>query len=1141
MTMTLPAIEDLYPLSPTQQGLLFHSLYGPASGVYMVQVGFTVRGRLNLEAFCRAWQWLVQRHPVLRTAFTWDALEEPLQVVGRQATLPIDIQDWQTKPREAQAQELADWLERDRRQGFDLTAAPLMRLTILHLTPDTCRIIWSYHHLLLDGWSVPLLLRELLLGYQSFEQGHPPTLDTPRPYRDYIAWLKQQDTAAATQFWQQRLQGISAPTPLGIDRPRRLEGATPAHYGVQQRSLSSELTDELRSHAQTHRLTLNTLVQGAWAVVLGRYSGESEVLFGSTCAGRPPTLSGAEAIVGLFINTLPMRVNLAPDQPVNTWLQQLQNQQLDQQPYEFTPLVQIHDSSDIPRSLPLFESVVVFENYPVEPALKRGIQTLAIEDVTTAEQTNYPLTLFALAQHTLDLKVQYDCDRFTPDAIERLLGNLETVLTGFLTHPEQPIGTLPLLTPAEQQQLQTWNQTQQPIPECCVHELIADQAKTTPDATAVIFEDTTLSYRELDQRANQLTNYLLEKGVQSGDRVALCLERSAELVITLLAILKTGATYVPLDPTYPAERLRFILEDAQVSLLITASLSRVDNARMVDRLTANSMVGSAHPTSPPGRVGTAHLPIEAITNNTLPILDISDLSYPPPLLPTHPPTHPPSTLAYLIYTSGSTGIPKGVLVPHGGLTNLTEDKIRVCDVRPGDCVLQFFSFSFDASIPEIVMALATGARLLLAPNETLLPGPGLADLLRRHSVTHITITPSALVSVPYGDFPDLRMVLVGGEAPSPELIHTWSQGSRFINAYGPTETTVNASMVPCGNGHPVQPTLRPSANKQLYILDDQLQPLPIGAIGELHIGGTGLARGYLNRPELTAEKFVPNPFFQGIGNGEQGIGNGEQGTSSTPYSLFPISYSLLYKTGDLACYLPDGRIKLLGRIDDQAKIRGFRVEPAEIENQLNQHPDVKASVVLVREDVPGDKRLVAYVVKAEESFKFSVLSSQLDSTQNSKLKTQNSPTPSLRQFLADKLPHYLIPSVFVELGALPLTPNGKVDVRSLPAPTLESPEVSYVAPRSEVEITLADIFAQVLGVERVGIHDDFFELGGHSLLATQLVAQVLNRFDVEVTVIDLFKATTVAALAQRIEQKQLLAQLQTRPLEDDADREEFAL
>ena len=410
---------------------------------------------------------------------------------------------------------------------------------------------------------------------------------------------------------------------------------------MQQRSLSSELTDELRSHAQTHRLTLNTLVQGAWAVVLGRYSGESEVLFGSTCAGRPPTLSGAEAIVGLFINTLPMRVNLAPDQPVNTWLQQLQNQQLDQQPYEFTPLVQIHDSSDIPRSLPLFESVVVFENYPVEPALKRGIQTLAIEDVTTAEQTNYPLTLFALAQHTLDLKVQYDCDRFTPDAIERLLGNLETVLTGFLTHPEQPIGTLPLLTPAEQQQLQTWNQTQQPIPECCVHELIADQAKTTPDATAVIFEDTTLSYRELDQRANQLTNYLLEKGVQSGDRVALCLERSAELVITLLAILKTGATYVPLDPTYPAERLRFILEDAQVSLLITASLSRVDNARMVDRLTANSMVGSAHPTSPPGRVGTAHLPIEAITNNTLPILDISDLSYPPTLLPT-PPSYPPT-------------------------------------------------------------------------------------------------------------------------------------------------------------------------------------------------------------------------------------------------------------------------------------------------------------------------------------------------------------------------------------------------------------------------------------------------------------------------------------------------------------------
>ncbi|MEM9505278.1 MAG: condensation domain-containing protein, partial [Cyanobacteria bacterium P01_E01_bin.43] len=527
MTATIPAVEDLYPLSPTQQGLLFHSLYGPDSGVYVVQMGFTMRGTLNLETFCQAWQGLVQRHSVLRTAFTWESLAEPLQVVGRQATLPISIQDWQTKSPPDQAQALTAWLECDRRQGFDLSAAPLMRLTILQLAPDRYRVIWTYHHLLLDGWSVPLLLRELLVSYQALERGQTPALSTPRPYRNYIAWLKQQDMAAAKQFWQHRLQGLSAPTPLGIDRPRQRTAASPAQYTVQRRCLSPELTDALRSHAQTHRLTLNTLVQGAWALVLGRYSGEPEVLFGNICAGRPTTLPGAETIIGLFINTLPLRVSLAPDQPIHAWLQQLQDQQLEQQPYEYTPLVQIHGSSDIPRSWPLFESVVVFENYPVEPALKRGVHDLAIEDVSTAEQTNYPLTLFAIADRALELKVQYDCDRFTATAIERLLGHLETVLAGFVAHPQSALGQIPLLTPTEQQQLITWNQTEQPIPDRCVHELIADQATVNPNATALIFEDTVLSYQELDQRANQLAYYLMQQGVQRGDRVALCLERSA--------------------------------------------------------------------------------------------------------------------------------------------------------------------------------------------------------------------------------------------------------------------------------------------------------------------------------------------------------------------------------------------------------------------------------------------------------------------------------------------------------------------------------------------------------------------------------------------------------------------------------------
>jgi len=1148
MTMTLPAVEDLYPLSPTQQGLLFHSLYGPASGVYVVQVGFTVRGRLNLDAFCRTWQWLVQRHPVLRTAFTWDSLEEPLQVVGRRATLPIDIQDWQAKSREEQAQELADWLERDRRQGFDLSAAPLMRLTILHLTPDTYRILWTYHHLLLDGWSVPLLLRELLRGYPSFEQGNPPPLDTPRPYRDYIAWLKQQDTTAATQFWQQRLQGISAPTPLGIDRPRRLE-ATPAQYGVQQRSLSPEMTGELRSHAQTHRLTLNTLVQGAWALVLGRYSGEPEVLFGSTCAGRPPTLSGAEAMIGLFINTLPMRVNLSPDQPVNTWLQQLQSQQLDQQPYEFTPLVQIHGSSDIPRSLPLFESVVVFENYPVEPTLKRGLQTLAIEDVTTAEQTNYPLTLFAIAQNTLDLKVQYDCDRFTPAAIERLLGHLETVLTGFITHAKQPIGLLSLLTPAEQQQLQSWNQTERPIPQRGVHELIANQAKTTPDAVAVIFEDTALSYQELDHRANQLANHLSEKGIQPGDRVALCLERSAELVITLLAILKAGATYVPLDPTYPAERLRFILGDAQVSLLITASSSTGGSAPIVDLLTADSMVGIAHPPNPasppksPNSGGLEESPvppsigglggptIKAITNNTLPILDISDLSnpstlhgrttvrpYPSTHPPIHPSTHPPSTLAYLIYTSGSTGSPKGVPIRHQSLTNLLTSMAQAPGITAQDNLLAVTTPAFDIATLELFLPLTVGGTLVIASQETVRDPHKLAAQLEQHNVTLMQATPATWRLLLESGWPgkaNLKL-LCGGEALDVYLAQQLlTCGAELWNLYGPTETTIwsaalqiEESMLQDG----IVPIGPPIANTQFYVLDSQQNPVPIGVPGELHIGGIGLSPGYWQREDLTAERFVEveaESFEFSVLNFELGRTQNSKLKTQNPFNL--------YKTGDRVCLREDGTLEYLGRLDHQIKLRSFRIELGEIEAVLAQHPDVSQTVVVLRED-----KLVAYVVLAEKEW----MSGRVDEWQREENPSTHPPIhppthppihPSLlRQHLSTHLPPYMVPTQFVTLDALPLTPNGKVDRKALPQPDGSLQPEPLTLPRTEVEKAIAALWQSVLNLEQVGLHDNFFDLGGHSLLMVRVHGQIQQRLAIEIPLVDLFRYPTVSSLAAHL-------------------------
>ena len=458
--------------------------------------------------------------------------------------------------------------------------------------------------------------------------------------------------------------------------------------------------------------------------------------------------------------------------------------------------------------------------------------------------------------------------------------------------------------------------------------------------------------------------------------------------------------------------------------------------------------------------------------------------------PTDQPAHNPARvndtrhLAYVIYTSGSTGLPKGVMIEHSGLVNLTEDKIRVCDVRADDCVLQFFSFSFDASIPEIIMPLAIGARLLLAPAATLLPGPALASLIDRHGVTHVTMTPSALVGLPDGDYPSLRMVLVGGEAPSAELMTKWTTGGRvFINAYGPTETTVNASMVYCGNGHPLAATLAPSTNKQLYVLDDGMQLLPVGAPGELHIGGVGLARGYLNRPDLTARQFVPNPF--------------RDGDDASP---------CLYRTGDLACLLPDGRVRLLGRVDNQVKIRGFRVEPGDIEHAITQHPAVKAAVVIAIDDAHQGRHLAAFVVAHEA----------------------NPPAPAeIRQQLGERLPHYMVPASLRWLDSLPLTPNGKIDTAALAELGRAAPVTSRTPPRNDTEAQMAAVFADVLGIEQIGIEDDFFGAGGHSLLATRLVAQLLKLFDVEITVIDLFEAPTVMALAQRVEHKQKMARLQT--------------
>jgi len=639
--------------------------------------------------------------------------------------------------------------------------------------------------------------------------------------------------------------------------------------------------------------------------------------------------------------------------------------------------------------------------------------------------------------------VEYNTDLFDRATVERLIGHLQTLLTGIVADPDQTISTLPLLTEAERQRLLVdWNATAVAFPrDECIHHLFEAQAAVRPAAVAVTFEGQRLSYDQLNRRANQLAHYLRRLGVGREALVGISTGRAPEMVVGILGVLKAGGAYLPLDPTYPAERLAFMLQDSQAPLLLT-------QAHLAERL------------SEPGRR------VVRLDADWDEIAQESEQN--PPRSATA------DDLAYVIYTSGSTGWPKGTMLRHRGLCNLTDAQQRAFGVAEGSRVLQFSPLSFDASVWETFMALRNGATLCLARQEVLASGPELVRLLREEGVTNVTLPPSVLRLLPEEELPALRTVIAAGEACTPDLVARWAVGRDFFNAYGPTETTVCASMYRCQAGETGPPPIgRPIANTELYVLDRNMQLLPVGVAGELHVGGVSLARGYLRRPEMTEARFVPHP-----------------------YSEDPAAR--LYKTGDLVRYRADGNLEFLGRLDQQVKVRGFRIELGEVETVLGQHPGVREAVVAAREDVPGDKRLVGYVVAGGE------------------------PAPTvgeLRSYLRQRLPEYMVPTGFVYLERLPLSPSGKVERRALPAPEGQRPELEreYVAPRDEVERELAAICGELLGVDRVGVYDSFFELGGHSLLATQLISRVREVFGVELPLRTLFEHPTVADLAGQIE------------------------
>ncbi|MBW4550124.1 MAG: amino acid adenylation domain-containing protein [Aphanocapsa sp. GSE-SYN-MK-11-07L] len=1072
-----PAIQPIarqghIPLSFAQQRLWFFDQLQPGSSLYNLSGAVRLLGQLDAIALEQSFNEIVQRHETLRTSIQ-TINDQPVQVIAPHVTFPLKRIDLKHLSQEMQQTEILRLANQDAQQPFDLAQQPLLRITLVSLNGTEHVMFLTMHHIVSDAWSMEILMREFSALYTAFSQGQPSPLPTlPIQYADFAIWQRQWLQGGVLNkhlsYWCHQLSGNLPVLQLPIDRPRpRLQTFQGATYRF---CLCSELTALLKALSQKAGTTLFMTLLAAFKTLLYRYTAQEDIIVGSPIANRNRV--EIEGLIGFFVNNLVLRSHLADNPTVWELLDRVQQVTLAAYEHQDLPFEQLVEALQPERDLsysPLFQVKFALENgSEIELQLPNLTLEFLRQDNPTAK-LDLSLDMGEDVSGQLEGIFEYNTDLFDRTTIVRMAEHLSCLLSGMVDRPEQRLSELPLLTESEQHQLLVaWNNTQTDYPQKqCFHQRFEAQVKQTPDAIALVFKDEQLTYHELNHRANQLAHYLQKQGVKPEVIVGLCVERSLLQIVGLLGILKAGGAYLPLDPTYPLERLAFMLSDSQVPILLTTQQLAADRIK-------------------------PDLPVICLDTDWDSIAQESG-------------QNPESgvtieNLAYLIYTSGSTGTPKGVLVPHAGLVNLTEDKIRTCQVQPKSRVLQFFSLSFDASIPELVMSLGAGAALHLAPPEDLLPGPSLMRLLREQAITHITLPPSALAALPAEELPALQMVLVGGEAPTPELIAQWSNRRRFINAYGPTETTVNASMVVCSDSQ--LPTLRPAANKQLYILDHHLQPVPIGVPGELYIGGVGLARGYHQRPEKTAEAFVPNPFSRELD-------------------------SRLYKTGDLACYGNEGHIKLLGRLDHQVKLRGFRIELGEIEALLVQHPDVQDSVVIVRNhsssnQQPRDQRLIAYVVP----------------------RLDRSPTTSeLHRFIAQKLPKYMVPTSFVLLDALPLNPNGKVDRQALPAPDTLRPDLvaAFVNPRTPTEQALAQVFAQVLEVEQVGIYDDFFELGGHSLLATKLIARLLQKFQVELSIVDLFECPTVAGLAEQIESRQVLQSRSERLDAQDITQQETRL
>ncbi len=1048
-----------YPLTALQKGMVYESLRSPHSGFYVQQLTGRLREPLDVRLFKSVWPRLMARHAVLRTRIDLTDESDLCQEVEPGAPPEWTEEDWSRLSRNESEARFRRFLDMDRRRGFDLFRSPLMRLALFRLADDDFHIVWTFHHALLDGRSHTRVLEELFGFYDALRRGEDYRPAAPPSFRAFVEWSTRQEPLPAKDFWLKFLDGFENPTRLNLSPPGFQTSDDVAGRGLNDCLLSGEDTASLRAFASRYDVTLGTLIQVSWSVLLSRYGGQDDVLFGATRACRHSSIAGAGSAVGLLINTVPMRVQLPPDQLVLDCLRNVRADWVAMRAHEHTSLRDIQTWCGFGPERPLFENILVIENHTLGESLQSLGGDWQRREFQLFERSDYPLVALAYAGSQLLLRLAYGRSTLGDDAASRMLGHWRGILMCLTTHAEGRMVDLPLLSNAEHALMPSgWNDTQRQLSApSCLHQMFEAQAATTPAAAALRLEAEIIAYDDLNARANRLARYLQGFGVGPETLVAICMARSPALFTAILAVLKSGGAYLPIDPDYPSEQIASMLEDSHASIVLTESeYLRLVPSRGPMAVSVDSCAGEIASRSADNlRVAVS-----------------------------------PDNLAYAMYTSGSTGPPKLVGVEHRGAVNAIAHTTSVVYSPAELAVIPFAdSICFDASVYRIFSPLSCGGSIVILDSILSLPCSRWAPF-----VTALGSAPSVLKNL-LRDFPlpeSVQVVSVGAEVAGDDLLAQlawYPQIDRVVNFYGPTEGTIYCAFSvlmkrqapPDASSAPVFSRLvasnvigKPIWNAECHILDAHLRPVPVGVVGELCIGGAPVARGYLNDSALTAEKFVPDPFRRD-------------------------GAARLYRTGDLARCLPDGNIAFVGRMDHQIKVRGVRIEPQGIEAVLNGHPDVAESVVRGIEDPEGEKQLVAYVVLVPKGAD----------------AREPALSQRLRTHLERTLPRFMVPGSFVLLDKLPRASRGKLDVAALPLPELvrARSKPPFVAPRNEVEAVLAHIWKQVLRLERVGIDDDFLLSGGDSLSATRLVLRINHDFGVTLSVRAIFDAPTIASLA----------------------------